>query len=616
MRAYFILTTFLLSSLLCFSQALELEKASPFTAVAWEVDQPIVQFENEWYYFEKLDDFGKNDILDFCKNQFGKKWQKRFSEDLVEVLERLGYQPNTEVRLELFKDGVSKVHIGTFTSENRQRVLQYNRTLAASRSTGLTQKITIDKALEDINQFEEILNSRSSYSQLSNFNYTKALKNLADDIIRRKTDVDRDELTNDLAKIMSEIGDRHASIRNEAFNRNGHKTYNLGLPFGVASLNGKLIALRQRGNKAKYNYYDNSHPYIKSIDGIAIEALLENYNYKDKKAPKQVKLTRGSRAIQKYGALLFQNNMLCPDSIKVIFTDGALEKEQTFQLTTANKGYSSKLLIECYSLRKRVESVDFDGLSKIVGNNIGYINLPQMYHYEEIEGLEAYFENTLNSFSETKALIIDIRNNPGGGRVILQTFARYIVPSKQSPWVANVAYLRTEATIMGDEESMSGRYLYSYNSEQFTDQDRTTIDDFNTNFQLQKAFDRAKFSTPFYMILHNGTKPYTQPVFILVNERSFSAASVFASAFKGLPNVKIVGVTTDGSSGNSKEHYLINSNIRVKVSTMLSFQRNGKTLDGNGTEPDIIISADKTQVLTGVDTQLNKLIDLINNTAK
>lgn len=47
---------------------------------------------------------------------------------------------------------------------------------------------------------------------------------------------------------------------------------------------------------------------------------------------------------------------------------------------------------------------------------------------------------------------------------------------------------------------------------------------------------------------------------------------------------------------------------------MLSFQRNGKTLDGNGTIPDIVIPADEKQVLNGYDSQLNKLIKIINST--
>ena len=46
---------------------------------------------------------------------------------------------------------------------------------------------------------------------------------------------------------------------------------------------------------------------------------------------------------------------------------------------------------------------------------------------------------------------------------------------------------------------------------------------------------------------------------------------------------------------------------------MLSFQRNGKTLDGNGTVPDIIIERDENQVLRKGDSQLEKLIEIIKN---
>ncbi|MGV3762986.1 S41 family peptidase [Parapedobacter sp.] len=255
---------------------------------------------------------------------------------------------------------------------------------------------------------------------------------------------------------------------------------------------------------------------------------------------------------------------------------------------------------------------NLEGLSKIVGDHIGYITIPQMYHYNEVAGLENFIANTLRSFSNTKALIIDIRNNPGGSREVLQTFAGYIVRAKQSPWVANVAYLRTDKPMTGDEESMSSRYLYSYNSEKLSDNDRKAIDQFREGFNLQKAIDNSKFSGPFYMVLHQGKESYGQPVYILVNEESFSAASVFASAFKGLPNVKIVGETTDGSSGNSRILRLKNSNIQIRVSTMASFQRNGKTLDGNGTIPDRVIQVDEKQVLDGYDTQLTQLINIIN----
>ncbi|MGK6351338.1 S41 family peptidase [Parapedobacter sp. DT-150] len=609
MRTFFIFTVLCFSSLLAFSQKLELEKASPFTAVKWEKGQPVVQVENEWYHLEKLDAFTTKELLDFCKERFGPIWQKRFSEDLVEVLRGMGYEPTIKVTLQLSKGGISNTYTGAFTYENRRSSLLYNRSNAESK---FPQKISTADAIADLRQFEDILQSVSSYSQLSTFDYQLRIKELADAIDDENTQVDVNKLANEMAKIMAEIGDRHSSIKNEAFNDIGHKTYGLKLPFGVATLNGKIIALKKDEKSETYSYYYRSYPFLKSIDGVAIETLINTYNYRDKKAPAQAKLSRGSSTIQNYGALLFANDTACPDSIKVVFGDGSVEKTEIFLLTKENKGYTSKLS-EAYAINTdKLSEGNFNGLSKIVGDNIGYIIIPQMYDYDEVAGLENFIKNTLRSFSNTKALIIDIRNNPGGSRAILQTFAGYIVQPEQSPWVANVAYLRTDRQLVGDEPSMSGRYLYSYNSEELSDNDRKAIDQFSEGLKLQKTVDDSKFSGPFYMVLHHGGESYRQPVYMLVNEESFSAASVFTSVFKGLPNVKIAGETTDGSSGNSRILHLKNSNIRIRVSTMLSFQRNGKTLDGNGTIPDIVIQTDEKQVLNGYDTQLTKLIKIIN----
>ena len=97
----------------------------------------------------------------------------------------------------------------------------------------------------------------------------------------------------------------------------------------------------------------------------------------------------------------------------------------------------------------------------------------------------------------------------------------------------------------------------------------------------------------------------------MANEKSFSAASVFASVFKGLPNIKLVGINTDGSSGNSERFELPNSKLRGKISTMVSFQKNGQILDGIGTKPDIIIERNLDQIFWKEDYQLNKLKELI-----
>ena len=104
---------------------------------------------------------------------------------------------------------------------------------------------------------------------------------------------------------------------------------------------------------------------------------------------------------------------------------------------------------------------------------------------------------------------------------------------------------------------------------------------------------------------------YKRQVYILANENSFSAASVLVSTLKGLPNIKIVGVNTDGSSGNSERFELPNSELRGKISTMVSFQKDGKILDGIGTEPDIVIERNLDQIFMKEDYQLNKLLEII-----
>lgn len=79
-----------------------------------------------------------------------------------------------------------------------------------------------------------------------------------------------------------------------------------------------------------------------------------------------------------------------------------------------------------------------------------------------------------------------------------------------------------------------------------------------------------------------------------------------------MPNIKVVGVNTDGSSGNSERFELPNSGFRGKISTMVSYQKNGKILDGIGTEPDIFIERSLDQILLKEDYQLNKLLEIIN----
>ncbi len=606
MRTYCILFVFCFISLIDFGQKLKLEKASPFTAVKWENDLPIVQFNNEWYTLEKLGKFTTIDLLDFCKQQFGRKWKRRFSEDLVEVLRKMGAKPTKKVELILSYGTQQKNEIGIYTLENRQKILK-----ARYENKKTLKKIVISQAIEDIDEFQQILEKRSSYLHLVTFDYISALNALKTTIRALKNDVNINYLTHEFAKILAEIGDRHSSVKNESFLKKEHPIYSLQLPFSITSLNGKAIALKHNEQQDIYEYLYKEYPFVKSINDVSIDVMIDSLVYKSKKSPKEVKFSRGVSEIQKLGRLYFKNNLKLLEQIKVVFTNGKTERTEIIQLQNKEFRYYSKQEWSAFLNASAISKGNLKSISKLLKGNIGYMVLPRMYHFDEIDGLEHYIDSAFTSFFNTESLIIDLRFNPGGGRDLIQKFASYIIPKSKTPWLANVAYLRTDKK-NNTYNSMSNRFLFAENSIIFNKADRKAIRAFNKDFNTQIAFEHSKFSRPHYMVLKSGDKQYAKPIYILVNEHSFSAATVFTSAFKGLPNVKIVGVTTDGSSGNSKRINLKHSNIRVRISTMLSFQRNGKTLDGIGTEPDIYIPIDLEQSLTGKDTQLEKLLEMIN----
>ena len=103
------------------------EKSSPFTAVKWDGDSPQVQFEGEWFLFESLDGITSEQILSHAKEKHGNRWQKRFSEDLVEILGEMGHQPKTEVTLVLSQGGTTMTKNGIMSEDNRRSVWNYNQ---------------------------------------------------------------------------------------------------------------------------------------------------------------------------------------------------------------------------------------------------------------------------------------------------------------------------------------------------------------------------------------------------------------------------------------------------------------------------------------------------------
>ena len=100
-------------------------KVSPFSGVRWEQDAPVVKVGKEWFTLVSLDGIAAEKIVKFCKSEHGDKWQKRFGEDLVEVLEGMGHEPGATVDLVVKQSGSSftKTLKGIeMTRENREAI--------------------------------------------------------------------------------------------------------------------------------------------------------------------------------------------------------------------------------------------------------------------------------------------------------------------------------------------------------------------------------------------------------------------------------------------------------------------------------------------------------------
>ncbi|MCA9015200.1 MAG: hypothetical protein KDA77_07690 [Planctomycetaceae bacterium] len=105
-------------------------RLSPFAAVRWQEMQPEVKLDKEWFKLLSLDGLPASEIVEFSKQTYGDIWRKRFEEDLVELLSRMGHPPNDTVTLEVQSLHSSERQIRKdvpMTKENRAAIYEAAR---------------------------------------------------------------------------------------------------------------------------------------------------------------------------------------------------------------------------------------------------------------------------------------------------------------------------------------------------------------------------------------------------------------------------------------------------------------------------------------------------------
>lgn len=609
MKNLFIVLIFISSSVCA---ECKLDGTSPFSAVKWEKELPVVRIDGQWITPTGFDQTSVADIISFCKREYRTDWKKRFSEDFVEVLCKMDQDLSKKMQVQWSSAGELKSTTVGLSGKNRKKALAFNDANPKQLTVVSPVALTKEQAIADAIQFRNLLRDYSSYLEI------ESKERFEEDVAKLLMKLEEEEIVQasmfarELGIILGRIGDRHSSIRSDQLKSSSKKF----LPFVVAPWEGnKTVALRDTGGE--YALWFEKYPILTEINRIPIAKVLEMADYEEVGAPEVARHMRQAAKINDVQFVFRQNGLMLPDTVEFTFSDADGTKSKSIRLSLSDEKYTWKDVGSCAdNYYQYLRSKEYENLFKVLGNT-GYIALPRMTDADRDPELFELVKSKMGEMKSTNALIIDIRDNGGGTRDLLRLLAPYFMVPESSPWVANLAKIRVDTSLTEDFDGASTRGLFVYDSPEFSDRDREAIDQFMSSFSPKVSFDDKQFSDFFYLILNAGatdeTYYYGKPVYILMDEGSFSAASVFATALKGLSKVKLVGERSDGSSGMSKTFTLDNSWTRLRLSRMISFQRNGLTLDGYGTEPDILLQRDLDQILGKRDTQLESLLEIINS---
>ncbi len=149
----------------------------------------------------------------------------------------------------------------------------------------------------------------------------------------------------------------------------------------------------------------------------------------------------------------------------------------------------------------------------------------------------------LDSLRNTRSIIFDVRTNPGGNSSIAYAVAGRF---SATPWIGGYVQYRT-----GPRHGDLGPLM----------------------------------SEP---IQPRGAWQYLKPVYLLVGRGDASSSEGFISAMRELPNVRVLGDTTIGASGNPAL-YEMGEGWRYSVSRWIAYTGDGEVIEWNGIPPDEVV---------------------------
>ena len=219
-------------------------------------------------------------------------------------------------------------------------------------------------------------------------------------------------------------------------------------------------------------------------------------------------------------------------------------------LTLVREGESDYLDIPVE--RRKIESPTVS--TEMLENEIGYIEITEFDDVTEDQFAEALAECKAKGM---KALVLDLRSNPGGNLSTVCEISRMVLP---------------EGMIVYTEDKYGKREEYTC----------------------------------------DGLRRLQVPTVVLVNGYSASASEILAGAMKDHGVATIMGTTTFGK-GIVQRVISLSDGSAVKLTVSKYYTPNGNDIHEKGIEPDVVVEFDADAYYNeGIDNQLQEAVGYLN----
>lgn len=206
--------------------------------------------------------------------------------------------------------------------------------------------------------------------------------------------------------------------------------------------------------------------------------------------------------------------------------------------------------------------------------NVHYAVLPAGLGYIQIESfngrgeIDDEFSRALEAVRDTPALILDIRDNPGG-------FGHPAI----------VGRLLKGTTTFGQSYKRHG--------------------------PMHNDFSRLDLRAE-----PHGTWQYTRPIALLVNDITGSAADLFTLQVRSSGHVTVIGSTTHGNLSGTATYIVLPCGLVVRISNAFIADTKGRSVEVNGNRPDIALEPSVQDYFAKRDPVLDRAIEVLLKNSK